>query len=101
MKNKKAVRTISLILVCIMLSYLPLGIITMVSVCSSFRGLYESISNYIVLLKFVNSITNPTIYMLTTRQFSLSVRKLLEKTINYWNTTTIESTPSNTTDLQS
>ena len=79
MNNKRALKTISLIMVSITLSYLPLRIITMVSVCGSVNGLYESISNYIVLLKFLNSITNPTIYMLTTRQFKQSMKNYLHK----------------------
>ena len=79
MRNKRAVKTISLILISIMLSYLPLRIITMISVCGSVNGLYENISNYIVLLKFLNSITNPTIYMLTTRQFKQAVKNFFYK----------------------
>ena len=79
MRNKRAVKTISLILISIMLSYLPLRIITMISVCGSVNGLYENISNYIVLLKFLNSITNPTIYMLTTRQFKQSIKNYLDQ----------------------
>eukprot|EP00092_Neocalanus_flemingeri_P076523 GFUD01094936.1.p1 GENE.GFUD01094936.1~~GFUD01094936.1.p1 ORF type:complete len:342 (-),score=92.48 GFUD01094936.1:417-1313(-) len=77
MRNKKAFKTISLILISIMLSYVPLSLITMVSVCGAMPGLYERMSNYIVLLKFLNSITNPTIYMLTTRQFKQSVKTYL------------------------
>ena len=99
MKNRKAVKTISLILASIMLSYLPLSIFTMVSVCASVRGVYESSSNYIVLLKFLNSITNPTIYMLTTRQFHQSVKKYFDSSSLYWNSgnKTI-ATPNNTDD---
>eukprot|EP00090_Calanus_glacialis_P007402 TRINITY_DN15843_c0_g1_i10.p1 TRINITY_DN15843_c0_g1~~TRINITY_DN15843_c0_g1_i10.p1 ORF type:complete len:442 (-),score=115.12 TRINITY_DN15843_c0_g1_i10:64-1389(-) len=78
-RNKRAVMTISLILISIMVSYLPLRIITMISVCGSAKGLYENISNYIVLLKFLNSITNPTIYMLTTRQFKQAVKNFFHK----------------------
>eukprot|EP00092_Neocalanus_flemingeri_P028036 GFUD01030439.1.p1 GENE.GFUD01030439.1~~GFUD01030439.1.p1 ORF type:complete len:338 (-),score=96.64 GFUD01030439.1:203-1216(-) len=76
-RNMKAFKTISLILISIMLSYVPLSLITMVSVCGAMPGLYERMSNYIVLLKFLNSITNPTIYMLTTRQFKQSVKTYL------------------------
>ena len=79
MRNKKAAKTISLILISIMLSYVPLRIITMISVCGAVPGLYEKVSNYIVLLKFLNSITNPTIYMLTTRQFKQSIKNYLDK----------------------
>ena len=79
LQNKKAMKTISLILVCIMMSYVPLRIITMLSVCGPVKGLYESLSNYIIILKFINSITNPIIYMLTTRQFKKSVGGLLLK----------------------
>ena len=78
-RNKKAAKTISLILISIMLSYVPLRIITMISVCGAVPGLYEKVSNYIVLLKFLNSITNPTIYMLTTRQFKQSIKNYLDK----------------------
>merc|ERR1719483_11394 len=76
-KNKKAAKTISMILVSIILSYVPLRIITIISVCGAVPGLYERISNYIVLLKFLNSITNPTIYMLTTRHFKQSIKNYL------------------------
>eukprot|EP00092_Neocalanus_flemingeri_P028037 GFUD01030440.1.p1 GENE.GFUD01030440.1~~GFUD01030440.1.p1 ORF type:complete len:342 (+),score=79.18 GFUD01030440.1:770-1795(+) len=77
LRNWKAFKTISLILISIVLSYVPLSLITMVSVCGAMPGLYERMSNYIVLLKFLNSITNPTIYMLTTRQFKHSVKTYL------------------------
>jgi len=79
LQNKKAMKTISLILLCIMMSYVPLRIITMLSVCGPVKGLYESLSNYIIILKFINSITNPIIYMLTTRQFKKSIGTLLLK----------------------
>ena len=37
----------------------------------------SSRSNYIVLLKFVNSMTNPLIYMITTHQFREALKKII------------------------
>ena len=97
------------ILLCILLSYVPLRVVTILSVCGTFPGLYDRLrggkkreifyklsfrilvskprnscptflrSNYIVLLKFVNSMTNPLIYMITTQQFRKAVKKIIPK----------------------
>ena len=68
-----------LILVSVAVSYLTLRLVTLLTVCGTWPGLYETLSNFIVLLKFVNSITNPLIYMITTRQFRLAVSKIISK----------------------
>ena len=78
--NRKAATTISLILICIMMSYVPLRVVTMISVCGNFPGMYERLSNFIVLLKFINSIINPIIYMIRTPQFKNSIKKIVRQT---------------------
>ena len=82
--NKKAATTIFLLMICIILSYVPLRVVTMISVCGYYPGLYERLSNYIVILKFVNSIMNPFIYMIRTPMFRGSIDKLKRKiSINF------------------
>ena len=78
--NRKAATTIALILICIILSYVPLRVVTITSVCGDFPGMYERLSNFIVLLKFINSIMNPIIYMIRTPQFKNSIKKIAWKT---------------------
>ena len=78
-QNKKAATTISLLMICIILSYVPLRVVTMISVCGGYHGLYERLSNYIVILKFVNSIINPFIYMIRTPMFRGSIDKFKRK----------------------
>ena len=79
--NKKAAITISLLVICIMMSYLPLRVVTIISVCGSFPGMYERLSNFIVLLKFINSIINPIIYMIRTPQFKHSIKKMTRESL--------------------
>ena len=82
--NKKAATTIFLLMLCIFMSYVPLRVVTMISVCGYYPGLYERLSNYVVILKYVNSIMNPFIYMIRTPMFRGSIVKFKRKiSINF------------------
>ncbi|XP_023321630.1 melanocyte-stimulating hormone receptor [Eurytemora carolleeae] len=78
-QNKKAARTVGLILISILLAYVPLRIITMLSICEVYMGLYEKLSDYIVFAKLLNSLINPTLYAISTPTFINSVKKIFIK----------------------
>ena len=54
-------------------------LISCYSICEVYMGLYEKLSDFIVFAKLLNSLINPTLYVISTPTFINSVKKMFTK----------------------